>query len=70
MQLTMGRAERASHFLARLHDDQDHDGHTGFGAICGLCTQALDGVLNKEDDQLVDFVKSLRKGYSMAEGAK
>jgi len=64
------KGERAFAFLERLHDDTDYSGHLGFGAVCGLCSDAFAGVLDKADDQLVDFVTMLRKAGEPAEVAQ
>ena len=53
-------AELAFAFLGRLHEDGDHEGHHGFGAMCALCAFGLGSVLAREDEHWIKFAASLR----------
>ena len=66
----VGKAENAFAFLELVHSDRDYTGHLGFEAVLGLCSDALGGVLEAENDQLTDFAAKLRQAGAMAEGAE
>lgn len=56
----IGQAEATFAFLNRLHEDKDHDGHLGFGAITGLCARALASVGDVEGLHLEHLARDMR----------